>query len=413
MDIFRKTALMFLAAVVAAPVVAVDQFWLTDARSGDVTGPIVFTPGTKFQIGGATFIMLSADNDGIEFVEVATTRHHGPYGFVENRIIRLADKPFYFSKIETFTGTNPESVKTETVRGDADFKPGISDFRKSNGLDADDGEDARPAHGWDRPALPSTNPADHKEIPQFTIVERKRPPAIAAWIEPLSNTRYDWKVGGFAGNSDQKLQSTVFGVSGVFGRWQAEAGIVSGSELSGTIVPDNSYLTGLKLKGGGGLMLGGTYAYAFEIDERWNASFAARLLYRSVKYDMTGTYLTRHNEILTAEEAEAYQGSKMTYDDRGERVGMNELTASIIAGLDYESDSWGTILYIALDVYTHAQFTGSLILLDEEYSLTADKRHPVEAGAAAWVEVDDRLRVFTGVTVGAKQSVRFGMTKSF
>ncbi|MCL1910444.1 MAG: hypothetical protein FWG05_05875, partial [Kiritimatiellaeota bacterium] len=275
---FRIYAIL-TALAAAATVRAIDQFWLTDAHSGDATGPFVFVPGTKITIADTTFIALKAGSDEITFQESGTQRRYGPFGFVENRIIYLADKPYYFSKIERFTGDNHESVKAVTVKHDGVFAPNIPELH--SGADRA-GNDAAPAvpKNWERVDLPGPNPADHKDIQGYTIIERKRPTTLSVWLEPLNNTPYDWTIGGFAGNGGETVKSTVGGVSGVFGRWNAELGYVGGSKIDGTIIPDKAYVTGLKLTGGSGMTVSGAYAYAFEIDERWSASCALRVKYQ-------------------------------------------------------------------------------------------------------------------------------------
>ena len=412
----RLRAFAFLFALAAAiPACAIDQFWLTDAHSGDATGPFVFVPGTKITIGGATFTALTADAGEIIFQEAATRRRYGPFGFVENRIITLAGKPYYFSKIERFTGANPESVKASTVKHEGVFAPNIPESHSGADREGNDAAPPIPVHRvLDTP--PSTNPADHKEIPNHTIIEYNRPTTLRAWVEPLNKTPYDWTIGGFAGNGGETIQSAVFGVSGVFGRWNGELAYASDSKINGNIVPDKAYITGLKLTGGSGMILSGSYSYAFEIENRWYASCAMRVKYQSVSYDLTGTYLTRQNRIITAEEAGYLQsadigGTVLSYEDRNENISLHELSASLIVGLDYEGDDWGMGFFVALDAYSETTLSGSLKILDEEYALSADKSHPVEAGLSVWKEIQNDYHAFAGLSFGAQNRFRIGIGK--
>jgi hypothetical protein len=68
---------------------------------------------------------------------------------------------------------------------------------------------------------------------------------------------------------------------------------------------------------------------------------------------------------------------------------MDEFAVSVISGIDYEGVGWGMNFYMTVDLYTDTKISGALIVLDEEYSLKADKRHPVEVGASAWLGVGE------------------------
>ena len=407
-----KPALACAALFAAGIAGAIDQFWLADARSGDVTGPVVFVPGTKFRIGGATFTALAAGKGEILFADAASSRQFGPYGFVENRIIYLAEKPYFFSKIERYTGSNPEGVKAVTSRQGAAPAEAAPDRSRPPEAPA-----APPPARWDPAPLRSTNPADHREFTDISVTEHARPFSIAAWVEPISKTKYDWSIGGFAGNAGENLESDKFGFSAGWRRWSFEAGLVNASKISGTIVPDKTYVTSLKLENGSGWAVSGGYAFEFEVDDRWSAAFGVRAAWRSVSYDLTGVFLTRHNQPAAAEEGGAGEGgeptSVLTYDKHSEQADMTELSASLTAAMSYDGGSWGVDLLLMLDAWIDTEVDGTLRIVDEEYALQADKSHPIEACVSAWKGIAEGFSIFSALSFGSQNRLRIGIQKQF
>ncbi len=388
------------------------MFWLTETLTGTTTGPILALPGFRFSAVGGNWVVLKSKPGEILFSDTATSKRYGPYGFERQRIIDLGKKAMIISKIEYFLGANPSDVQpvitTVPVRRIEEPIPTVE-----------------VPQGWDRKPLPSTNPADHLNRPQgFAMQKRIYPTAALVWLEPIHNAKYDWSVGNHAGNSGEDIESTRFGLTGMWNNWFAEAALISDAKTGGTIVPDNTYLSDLGLAGGTGFAASGGYLYSFVIDGKWNANFGGYAKYESVSFDMNATVFTRHGQIIPADQVDtdtdisgqtpdgaAY--TEYSFDRYSETLDMSELSLIAIGGIDYTSMYWGIGAYFILDLYTDTSFSGSIQILDEAYDLSAQKTHPVGIEVSGWYSPFRDYIVSGAISVGTEMAVRVGFGKFF
>lgn len=388
------------------------MFWLTETVTGNTTGPILARPGIRFSAVGGDWIILVSKPGEILFSNAATSKHYGPYGFERQRIIALGNKAVVFSKIEHFTGDDPSTVKpvqsTMPVRRIEETTPNVE-----------------VPQGWEQKKILSTNPADHRERPQsFSMQTRTYPAAAQLWMEPLHNSKYNWSVGDYAGNSGEDIESSRMGVAGTWQNWFAEGALITDAKTSGTIVPDNTYLSDLGLDGGSGFSASGGYLYSFVIDGKWNANFGGCAKYESISFDMNATVFTRHGEVIPADQvttdtlvdSQAADGTTITeysFDHYTESLEMQEMSLTFLGGIDYTSMYWGVGANFLLDLYSDTRFSGSIQVLDEAYELSADKTHPIGVEASGWYSPFSDYIVSAKITVGTETTFRIGVGKIF
>lgn len=388
------------------------MFWLTETLTGTTTGPILASPGVRFSAVGGNWIVLTSKPGEILFSDVATSKRYGPYGFERQRIIDLGKKALIISRIEYFLGTDPSEVKpvlsTVPVRRIEEPIP-----------------KAEVPQGWDRKPLPSTNPADHLNRPQgFAMQKRTYPTAALAWLEPMHEAKYDWSVGQYAGNSGANIESTRFGLTGMWKNWFFDAALINKAKTGSAIVPDDTYLSDLGLADGTGFSLSGGYLYSFVIDGNWNANFGGYVTYESLSFDMNATVFTRHGQIIPPDQAGTDPaapdplppGTTLTeysFDRYSETLDMSELSFSALGGIDYTSMYWGVGAFVILDLYTDASFSGSIQLLDEAYDLSADKTHPVGIKVSGWYSPFSDYIVSGSFTLATETTIRIGFGKFF
>ncbi len=388
------------------------MFWLTETLTGNTTGPILAKPGTRFSAADGHWVILVSKPGEILFSDSATAKHYGPYGFERQRIIALGSKALVFSKIEHFTGDDPSTVhpvnSTMPIRHIEEPMPNVD-----------------VPQGWDRKTLLSTNPGDHLNRPKgFAMEKRTYPSEGQIWVEPIHNSKYDWSVGDYAGNSGEDIESSRIGVSGTWNNWFAEGALITDAKTSGTIVPDNTYLSDLGLDGGSGFSASGGYLYSFVIDGKWNANFGGAAKYESTSFDMNATVFTRRGIVIPADQVTADSVpvdaaaddttiTEYSFDHYTESLDMKELSLSLIGGIDYQSLYWGVATYFILDLYSDTSFSGSIQILDEAYDLSADKTHPIGIEASSWYSPFSDTIVSGSVSVGTETTLRVGFGKFF
>ncbi len=387
-------------------------FWLTETLTGTTVGPILASPGVRFSAAGDNWIVLTSNPGEILFSDAATSKRYGPYGFERQRIIDLGTKALIISKIEYFLGSNPSDIKpvlsTVPVRRIEEPIP-----------------TREVPQGWERKPLPSTNPADHLNRPQgFAMQNRTYPAAALVWLEPMHEAKYDWSVGQYAGNSGANIESTRFGLTGMWKNWFFEGVLITDVKTGSAIVPDDTYLSDLGLADGAGFSISGGYLYSFVIDGNWNANFGGYAKYESISFDLDATVFTSHGEIIppdqvgtdtdvTGQTPDAATYTEYSFDHYSETLDMSELSFSAIGGIDYTSMYWGVGTYVILDLYTDASFSGSIQILDEAYDLSADKTHPIGIKVSGWYSPFSDYIVSGSFTLATETTIRIGFGKFF
>lgn len=384
------------------------MFWLTSTITRDTIGPIVKKPGTKFTAGGKEWTVLASRPNEILFADSATSRHHGPYDFVLDRIVDLGGFAMAISRIEEFEGdesTPPPPIIMSRAGDPAPTAPDV----------------ARPQR-WDPKPLPSTNPGAHKTVfGDLAVIPRRYPAAGILWIEPVRTVKYDWSVGDYTGGGGEDMEMTRLGVSATWRNWFAEIYASTDVKTSGGIVPDRTYLSGLELDSGSGLGGRAGCVYSFVIDGNWNANIGAMASYETTTMDMNAIVFQKSGEYIVPEvpatpEASGTESSTVyeyTFADYSEEVDMEESAFSLIGGIDYTSMYWGVGAYLLVDIYTDVSYSGSLDIGDQHYNLNAERTDPVGILFSGWYSPYADYIVGGGVSFGTETSLRIGAGKFF
>lgn len=310
----------------------ITRFWLSETITGTTTGPISSTPGTRFETAHGKWIILTSPPGQILFSDADSGEHYGPYGFQPQRIILLGEKAMLFAKIEGSTVlTMPSRTQSLT---ELPASPPASTTPQADA-----------PKGWERQPTPSTNPGDHLNRPRdFSLESRKYPGALEIWFEPLHSVKYDWSLGGYSGNSGQKLESSRIGASGIWRNFFLEAAMINDAKIGGSIVPDGTRLSDLNLDDGSGFSLSGGYVYSFVIDENWNASFGGFVQFERTSFDMNATVLTRGGEIIPpstdSEPGDDTVTHSYAFKTHKSSLRMQETKLGAFGGIDYLTPVW-------------------------------------------------------------------------
>ena len=399
---------VFTALSLSAQAEGFKLFWLTETISGATAGPVSSEPGTRFIAAGKQWTVLASKPGQIFFADSQTGVKYGPYDFMPKRIIELGDVALAFTRVDNF------SVKT-----DVSANQRVASARANA---AENDQPLKRPKRWDPKPLPSTNPADHEPAPEnFSMQMRIYPPAFDVWAEPLHDVKYNWSVGSYAGNSGADMKMTRIGASGTWHNWFAEISKSQQGKTSGTVVPDETYLSDLGLAGGAGFALRGGYRYSFVVDGNWNVSFGGYASYEHTEFDMNATVFTRHGEVVSSTDiagdstttANGTTTVSYSFENYTEAVEMDEMTLTALGGIDYTSAFWGVGAFIQVDMYSENKFSGSVSVADETYKLSANRTDLVGIGITGWYSPFLDYFVTGSASVGSENALRIGFGKKF
>lgn len=407
--LIRTLSILVVFATLVLPSTAegFKLFWLTETISGATVGPVSSEPGTRFTAAGKQWTVLASKAGQILFADSQSGVKYGPYDFMPKRIIELGDVALAFTRVDNF------SVKDEVHTNQRSRVPTPND---------PDQPLKRPKR-WEPKPLPSTNPADHEPPPEnFSMTKRNYPPSLYFWMEPMHDVKYNWLVGDYAGNSGADMKMTRLGVSGSWCNWFAEISQSQEAKTSGTIVPDETYLSNLGLDNGSGFALRGGYVYSFVVDGNWNVSFGGYLSYEHAEFDMNATVFSRHGEVVSSTDVDTSSTTdtktdtttvSYSFENYTESVEMDEMTATAMGGIDYTSLYWGVGAFIMVNLYSDNKFSGSVSVEDETYKLSADHTDLVGVGMTGWYSPFLDYFVTGSASVGSESVFRIGLGKQF
>lgn len=409
----RLLASLLLAAALPAAAAGYKSMWITEVMSGRTVGPVVNKPGNRFSAGGREWIVLQSQPGEINFADATTLTPQGPYGLVEQRMFQLGDDAYLFTRVADYEGSTPgadEAVVTQAERAPAEKG------RRSWSADAPE--------RWVLAPLPSTNPGAHKEPGKTWSLETLDvAPSATVWFEPVRKTPYDWKLGGLAG-TDADLETRRLGVTGFWNGFFAEAAFVAGGKSSGSLVPDGTTLSSLKLGGGDGWQAGAGYRHAFVIDGGWSADLSLFGSWESISADLTASTMT---ETEIPPEPETDDGTEDPETDGGagtdaktetkaayafgdwkKDVSFEEFRLCFGIGLQYNDWYWGMGARVLFDCWTDTSVDAKVPVLDKNYELEAERGRPIGVQASLWYCPVANWFLEGSLVLSSETSVRIG-----
>ena len=391
-------ALAALAAAAPAPAGSFKSMWITDVLSGVTVGPVVNKPGNRFSAGGSQWIVLQSAPGEVNFAAADTLAPQGPYGLVEQRMFELGTSAYVFTRILDYEGGNPgadEAVVSQAERAPAEKgrHPWSRDLPER----------------WVLAPLPSTNPGAHKEPGRSWRPDRLViAPSATAWIEPVHKEPLDWKLGGLAG-TDAAVETRRIGVSGYWNGFFGEAALAASGKTGGTLVPDGTSLSSLKLGGGDGWHLAAGYRYAVVIDGAWSAEASAFGSYDKLSADLSAVSAGPAAETGAGGEEEG-GGEKTGSSFREWKTGvtMDGFRFGVGLGLSYDDWYWGANARLVVDCWTETDLDAKVPVLGEEYPLEADRANPVGGQVGVWYCPKDNWLLEASVSFGTETALRLG-----
>ncbi|MBQ9727747.1 MAG: hypothetical protein IJV65_09615 [Kiritimatiellae bacterium] len=400
------SALLFALAAASASAADYKSMWITDVLSGRTIGPVVNKPGNRFPAGGRQWVVLRAGRGETDFADAATMKSEGPFALVEQRMFTLGDAAYVFTRVADFEGDDPgadAAVVSQAERAPAEKgrHPWSADLPER----------------WVLAPLPSTNPGAHKEPGRTWHLERLQvAPSATAWFEPVVESRYDWELGGMAGNKGVDFERRRVGASGYWNGFSAEAALVASGKSSGSLVPDGTSLSSLSLSGGSGWRLAAGYEYAAVIDGGWSATAAAYGVYESVSVDAKAV-TTKEKDILVESVSTAEDGTETVVETTEKGYGFSSWGADatledarlgVALGLQYDDWYWGADATVLVDCWSDTSIDVSVPVLSATHKLEAERTRPVAIRLGAWYCPADRWLLEASVSFGSETALRLG-----
>lgn len=396
---------LLAAFALAASAAGYKSMWITDVASGRTVGPVVNKPGNRFSAGGREWIVLQSKSGEVNFADAASLAPQGPYGLVEQRMFELGSDAYVFTRVLDYEGNTPganEAVVSQAERAPAEKgrHPWSADLPER----------------WILAPLPSTNPGDHKAPGKSWHLETLQvAPTATVWAEPVHEDPYDWTLGGFSG-TDASVETRRLGLSGSWKGLFAEAAFVAGGKSSGSLVPDGTSLSSLKLDDVDGWHLAAGYRYAFVIDGPWSASASVFGSWDSLSAGLSAT--TTAETDISVETVEVNdKGETVTTETVKKGIGfsewkddatLEELRAGVSVGLQYDEWYWGASLRVLADCWNDTSLDVKIPVAGETYRLEADRARPVGVQASAWYCPAGNWILEGSLVLGSETTLRLG-----
>lgn len=436
------TFLSLICLVLFTIVANADSFSLKNTKTSLVYGSFENKRGTRFYIDGKCWCIMSARPGQILFANYPATTYYGPYDFKNGHIIKLGNDAFEITSITSSAAQDPATIQELNTISHKASAQTTAPIIQSNTNTHNNQQvqiatpkiqeqetikivDAPQLQTRELAPAPTTNPADYKEPELFDFKMEKNPlPRTGRiWIEPINSSKYNWKIGSFNGEKDSEIERKRIGLYATYNGWFAEVAYSLSGKTSGTLVPNGSTLSDLKLDGGKGYMFRGGYNYRFTIDGNWNGSFRAMLEYAKEDYDLTAssfqlienTYNDMYDEFGNLIENPEYDNPLASYGyvNTSSSISISEKTLSFGFGIDRTTDLWGIGFELGFVAYSDLTSSGSITVGSTDYDLEAERSHPIICEFSGWFKPVDYLYVFSEIYLGSDKGLRLGIGKEF
>ncbi len=395
-----RPALLLLALLPLAALanVTTERFWLENTITRKTYGPVVRQTGFRFQAGDESFTVLESAPRVLRVARQPDGKVFGPFDIHNGHILDLGNYAFAILNVQT-----------------AEVPDLPPDLQELTGVRVQ-GRPPKPA-----PAQPAYV---RKPVPVA-----QWPLRLGAWIEPSRAAKYDWTIGGYAGEKSRDLKSTRLGASADWGHFFLRLGLVNDSKQSGSIAPATTALDSLKLENGSGFDLAFGYIHPFALDEGWDILVGGLLEWTSESYDLTANALQRVTVTRPAESTDNGASSESSadapeaestapvvsyeYGNATSGIDLSELILAAVAGIRYQQDFWGAQGLLRIDFVSDISTSGSVHVLDTDLSVSGDRSHPVVIEFGGWCYWLDHLRSDLTLQLGSIRSLRLGVTWEF
>lgn len=416
----NRTKLFILIALItisnAIFALASDTFWLLNTIDGSANGPFTKEPGARFSIDGQSYSIMASAPGTILFSTYPTSKYFGPYSFKENHIIHLKDKTYSIYRINdknthkplhqtsTSQTTKPKQEPTTDTTTIVEVKHHVVPVRR----------DLAPA--------PTTNPGAFKEPEpfNFSFVKTQRDNYYAIFVEPITETKFNWEIGGYNGNQNSSLERKKIGVFGNYKGFFGEASLLMSQKSSGTLVPNDSNLSNLILDGGNGFSLKGGYEYRFLLDKKWHASVDISAEYSKSNFDMSATALVKSETSTPKDTTNSTTTEELNQPvvsfirvNESSTITIDELSLKIGFGVDRTSSFWEIGFYAGLFLYSDLSSSGSITLFDKNYDVSAKRSHPIYAELNGWYAPSEEFFINGKAFIGTDTGIRIGIGRFF
>lgn len=388
-SLFVAVLLLWLLPSAAHANLETERFWLQNTITRETFGPVVRQTGFRFKIKSEDFIVLNSVPGKIRVATYPDGTAFGPYDIVPGRILDLGT--YAFTVLNVQTAVVP------------DLPPEMRDL--SGFQVKGDPKKAR---------LPEKPKFVKKEVPM-----EEWPLRIGGWLEPSRKAKYDWTVGGFAGEKALSLKSSRIGARVEWGNGFLQLGIINDSKQTGSLTPAMTSLDSLSISGGSGFSVSGGWYHPIPVEEHWDFLIGGLFEWNSESYDLNARALVRTETKVEsettaevaddgAETAEETSEVLYSYDYRDVSSGLDlsEFILGLVGGIEYHEDIWGGRALLRADLLSDVSTSGAVEVNGTDLSVSGKRSHPIVAEFGAWCYWLDNVRTDLTFQFGSIQTIK-------
>jgi len=343
------------------------SFKLEAVQSKEVYGPFAFRSGAFLKLESGAFKLNIISGRSFELIDPGSGEKFGVYEFVPGRMIDIGDT--------LFTITDIKSIKTAAV--------------------------AIPANG-------SANRQYRAEKKSFFDDT-----AFGLELDLINNTKYDWKINGAGGESDETLErrsaSFIFSKDFI----TARLGLITSSEWDNTIAGDGTNFENATMKKGTGWFAGMGIKVPVFKDGRWEGDIFGEVTYS--KEDLSLQYgAWEVNSVVSSTVTNGSTNVTTTtnydYKNYDEDAVLTETLVMLGASISYEAPVW--FIYAGLKTlpWNDSSLDAVIVSDNNKFELTFERNDPVMAyGGGGFILKG--LKCYIEIEGGGVNAIRLGVLK--
>jgi hypothetical protein len=342
-------------------------FKLEGVQSKEIYGPFVFRSGAFLKLESGAFKLKIISGRSFELVDPGSGEKFGVYEFVPGRMIDIGNVLF------TIIDITP--IKTAVVTGAA------------NG-----------------------------SAKRHYIAEKKSffdDTAFGLELGLIENTKYDWKINGAGGESDENLErksaSFIFSKDFV----TARLGLITSSEWDNTIAGDGTNFENATMKKGTGWFAGMGIKVPVFKDGRWEGDIFGEVSYS--KEDLSLQYGAWEvdsvvSSTVTNGATNVTTTTNYDYKNYDEDATLTETLVMLGASISYEAPVW--FIYAGLKTLPWSDSSLDAVIVNgsNKFELTFERNDPVMAYGGGGFIIKG-LKCYVEIEGGGVNAVRLGVLK--
>jgi len=342
-------------------------FKLRSVQSKELFGPFAFRSGAFLKLESGAFKLNIISGRSFELIDPGSGEKFGVYEFVPGRMIDIGDTLF------TITDIKSVKISSNTASGSGNTQLQYSAKKKSFFDDT----------------------------------------AFGLELDLINNTKYDWKINGAGGDSDETLErrsaSFIFSKDFI----NARLGLITSSEWDNTIAGDGTNFENATMKKGTGWFAGlGIKVPVFK-EGRWEGDIFGEVTYS--KEDLSLQYGAWEvdsvvSSTVTNGSTNVTTTTNYDYNNYDEDATLTETLVMLGASISYEAPVW--FIYAGLKTlpWNDSSLDAVIVSDNNKFELTFERNDPVMAyGGGGFILKG--LKCYVEIEGGGVNAIRLGVLK--